>query len=307
MTDGGDYEFCGWRLTSAIALPDLSYWCGDARPPDIVIAFGEAAPLEAPTMSTPLVAIDAAGRLRFSITGVADYVVEGGKRISVAPAEGSRHDAIRLFLMGSALGYLCHQRGVLPLHGAAVDIDGAAVILAGASGAGKSTLADAFARRGHIVLSDDVTPVALASGMATVLPGLRRIRLWKDAIDNAGWNSEALERCRTGLEKFSRSLHEEPRAEPLPPQAIFHLRRQWDKRGDIRVNRLRGRTAADQFREQIYRWKSLVCLAGAHGALTRSLSVAGAIPDHFVIERPIHFDRLDDVADEIIRQVRFCR
>jgi len=301
----GDYDLCGWRVTSVIALPDLPRWTGDARNPDVTIEIGQAGPLDQPVVSTPLVQIDAEGRTRFGVEGVAQYRVEAGRRVIIDPAQPLDAPDIRLFLLGSALGYLCHQRGVMPIHAATVDIDGEAVCFAGASGAGKSTLADAFARRGHPVLSDDVSPLDPDHGL--ILPSLRRIRMWGDAIDNAGWDASTMERCRAGLEKFSRTLHDGPSVEPLRPRAIFHLRRQWDKLGGARFRRIRGRPAVEQFRRQVYRWRSLVGMAGASSAMARSAIAASHFPLHFIVERPHTFDRLDATVDEILATVRAAR
>ncbi len=304
---GGDFDLCGWRVASEIALPELPPWRGDDRLPEIAIVVGDVAPLVAPTMISPLVAIDAAGCAHFSVDGVADFAVTGGCRITVAPVQSPNTPDVRLFLLGSGLGYLCHQRGVLPLHGATVDIDGAAIVLTGPSGAGKSTLADAFSRRGHPVLSDDVSPVQMNMVGAVILPSLRRIRLWQDSIDNAGWDSASLERCREGLEKFSRSLQHDQPVVPLPPSAVFHLRRHWEKLGGTRFRRLRGRAAADELRRQVYRWRSLVGLAGPTGAVARVVQAASHIPNHFVVERPLNFTYLDELVDEIVMTVRATR
>lgn len=307
MTDevAGDYDLCGWRVASAVPLPDLPRWQGDTRAPDVTIALGEVAPFEAPIATTPLVQIDPAGRARFGVEGVADYLIEDGRRITIAPVLPADSSDIRLFLLGSGLGYLCHQRGVVPLHAATVEVDGEAVSFAGPSGAGKSTLADAFARRGHRVLSDDVSPVDLTRGV--ILPSLQRIRMWADSLDNAGFDTVALERCRIGLEKYSRSLKDAPRAEALRPRAIVHLRRQGEKRGGVNFRRLRGRAAADQLRRQVYRWRSLVGLVGEPTALARSASAAAHIPNHFIMERPLVFGQLDGVVDDIVATVRASR
>jgi energy-coupling factor transporter ATP-binding protein EcfA2 len=193
----------------------------------------------------------------------------------------------------------------VPLHAATVEVDGEAVSFAGPSGAGKSTLADAFARHGHRVLSDDVSPVDLTR--AIILPSLQRIRMWADSLDNAGFDTAALERCRIGLEKYSRSLKDAPRSEALPPRAIFHLRRQWEKRGGASFRRLRGRAAAEQLRRQIYRWRSLVGLVGEPEAMARNARAAALIPSHFIIERPLAFGQLDGLVDDIVATVRAAR
>lgn len=299
-----DYDLCGWRVASEIPLPDLPHWEGDARPPEVTIVVGEVPSFATPVMTTPLVQVDAAGRARFGVEGVADFLVERGTRITVAPRLPADSSDVRLFLLGSGFGYLCHQRGVVPVHAATVDVDGEAVCFAGPSGAGKSTLADAFARRGHRVLSDDVSPIDLARGV--ILPSLQRVRLWADSLDNAGFDTAMLERCRQGLEKYSRSLKGTARTTPLPPRAIFHLRRGADK-GGPNFRRLRGRLAVEQCRRQIYRWYSLVGLAGDVEAMRRSAAAAALIPNHFILERPMVFGQLDALIDDLVATVRASR
>lgn len=82
-----------------------------------------------------------------------------GRRLAVnAPgAEIGRN--VRLYLLGSALGAILHQRGLLPLHACVLDFGGKAVAFLGHSGAGKSTLAAWLAERGGRLLSDDVCVV----------------------------------------------------------------------------------------------------------------------------------------------------
>ncbi|MGH9197652.1 MAG: hypothetical protein ACRD1T_18150, partial [Acidimicrobiia bacterium] len=68
------------------------------------------------------------------------------------------------------------ERGDLPLHAAAVDIGGSALVLAAPTFHGKTTLAAGFVRRGFRVLSEDVTCVS-AGGVPSVLPGPAFLRL----------------------------------------------------------------------------------------------------------------------------------
>jgi len=305
----GDYALCGWRVASEIALPDLPRWSGDARAPDVTIAFGEVPTMADPVLQTALVQIDAEGRARFGIDAVADYLVEDGTRITIAPRIGRDDPAIRLFLLGSGLGFLCHQRGVLPLHAASVIVDGTAICFAGASGSGKSTLVDAFARRGYAVLSDDVSPVDVSGTAPHILPSLRRIRLWSDSLANGGWSPDEAERCREGLEKFSRSLRDDASPGSVQPGAIFHLRhlskRDDAKRdGRARFTRLRGSDAAEEFRRQVYRWRSLVGMVGVPGAMARTVTAAAAFPLHFTLDRVFAFAALDALIDEIVATVR---
>ena len=302
-----DYALCGWRVASVIALPDLPRWAGDARPPDVTIAFGDVPVLDAPVLQTALVQIDAQGRARFAIDAVADYLVAHGTHITVAPRTARDDPAIRLFLLGSGLGFLCHQRGVLPLHAASVVVDGTAICFAGASGSGKSTLTDAFARRGFAILSDDVSPIDGTGAAARVLPSLRRIRMWSDSLANAGWSQDDLERCRAGLEKFSRSLHGDSLSDSVTPGAMIHLRTLTNGQDRPRFTRLRGHVATEEFRRQIYRWRSLVGMVGVPSAMARTAAAAAAFPLHFTLDRKVDYASLDSLIDEIVATVRAAR
>ena len=120
------------------------------------------------------------GRIGIDVPEVGRYACSDGVLITVEAAPGASEDALRLFLLGSALGCLLTQRGLLVLHGNAFVVDGGCAVVLGHSGAGKSTLAAEMHRRGHLVLSDDVVPVD-AAGRA--IPGWPRIKLWQDALD----------------------------------------------------------------------------------------------------------------------------
>ena len=66
--------------------------------------------------------------------------VKDGRTITYSrgPETGDRD--LTLFILGSAWGALCYQRGLLPLHASAVIRDGKVHAFTGQSGAGKSTL-----------------------------------------------------------------------------------------------------------------------------------------------------------------------
>ena len=79
--------------------------------------------------------------------------------IVAEPRQGVPDSNVRLFLLGSAMGALLHQRGLLPLHTNAVEVGGRAFAFMGKSGAGKSTLAAWFHDRGFRIVADDVCVV----------------------------------------------------------------------------------------------------------------------------------------------------
>ena len=71
-----------------------------------------------------------------------------------------------------------NQRGLLTIHGSAVEINGRGICIAGASGAGKSTTALGLRRRGHRLLVDDMSIVSsMPAGPLAVVPYLRGVHL----------------------------------------------------------------------------------------------------------------------------------
>lgn len=302
------YTLCGWQVASEIALPELLPWTGPEGPPDVAITLGRIETrIEAPKLATPLLRIDDRGRALYRIANVGDFLVEGGRSIVIDPHLPPDAPDIRLFLLGSVMCIIYHQRGILPIHAGSVEIDGEAVAFGGPSGAGKSTLASAFLRRGFRLLADDVTPVSLAGGEARFLPGIRRIRLWADSAREAAWDPDSVERCRPGIEKFSRAFDRGFAPDPLPPRAMIHLSQVPNVGAGSMFRRITGATAVTALRRQIYRWRSLAAIVGPAEAIARTSRVAAAIPRHFSFGRPFDYAQLDATVDAIVETVRLSR
>jgi hypothetical protein len=121
------------------------------------------------------------------IEGVGRYLARGGRELLIEPAPGVPLRNLRLYLLGSAMGMILHQRGLLPLHANAVVIEGRAFAFTGPAGSGKSTLAAWFQDRGYRMLSDDVCAIGFDPADEPIAwPGLPRLRLWRDALERSG-------------------------------------------------------------------------------------------------------------------------
>ncbi|MBO9520030.1 MAG: hypothetical protein J7518_00720 [Nocardioidaceae bacterium] len=243
------YSCYGLVLGSEIPLPDLGEPIAGDAVPDVLIRYGG---LPAPPPGTDLglglwrdgevcgVEVDEVGRYRATAT-----------EIVVDPLPEADPKAVRLFLLGSAMGATMMLRGCLVLHGNAFRIghgdDAACAVVLGHSGAGKSTLAAELHRRGHDVLSDDVVPVD-ADGLA--LPGYPRIKLWDDALDRLGRGTGDLERIHDDHPKFQVPLERGALA-PLPLRWVFVLERHAG--GDLRVEEARGAVTFALLHEHTYR------------------------------------------------------
>ncbi|HYD97747.1 MAG TPA: hypothetical protein VEH84_00065 [Alphaproteobacteria bacterium] len=249
------YALCGLRVESDLPLPELLPWRGDDRPADIEIRLGEVPDrLEGAVHEGPLLQVAADGTCRYAIAGVAAYRVAGGRHVTVQPWMEPTATDIRVFLLGSVFGFLCHQRGLLPLHAGCVEIGGHVVALAGPSGVGKSTLTAAFLRRGFRVLADDVTVVDVAApGGPLVLPSFPRVKLWRDAMDGLGVAPDGLVRVRREMDKFQLPLPGAAfLAEPRPLAAVYHLGVAGDER-NAGIDPLRGTAAVSALVEAVYR------------------------------------------------------
>jgi hypothetical protein len=304
------YSLCGWHIRSEVHLPELEAWPkggdGVGADAEIEFVFGDVpASLDEVLLRTPWVEVSGVdGRARLSIAGVADYLIEDGRRIIIAPH--MRRDApdIRLFLLGAAFGYLCHQRGPLPIHAAALDIDGRGVMLAGISGAGKSTLASAFVQRGHRLLSDDISPIELkADGTATILPAIASIRLWPDSARNAGLDPDTLERVRDTVPKLTWTSDRAGPARAVRAQAIFHLRPPADDGSAVTITPVVGLNVFKALRTQVYRPRGLEILAQPEAAIQRIADTARAIPQHFRLERRVDYANLPRTIEAILQSL----
>lgn len=143
---------------------------------------------------------------------VAKYLVKNGNTIQIEPYPQATEKDIRLFLMGSAMGALIHQRGLLPFHGSSVIIHNKVVVFSGISGAGKSTLAASFVKKGFPLITDDVCVISLDNETRPMVhPGYPQMKLWADSLEKIGEQNENLSRVRDGIKKFS-----------LPVRPHFH-------------------------------------------------------------------------------------
>jgi hypothetical protein len=248
------YSCFGFRLRSEIALPELAAADGPEETRPIVEIRLGALPEALPGARAAEHGLQVAGDAALlTVAGAGRYLVSGGREVIVDPAGAESERRTRLFLLGSVLGILCHQRGMLPLHANAIVADGGAVAFAGSSGAGKSTLAAHFARAGHEVLCDDVCAIGFDDpGRPFAWPGLPRLKLWGDAAASFGHDREALDAIVDGVDKYHVPITGAGAARPIPFRRLYLLARGAEGE-DGSVERLHGRAAMQAVMAQTYR------------------------------------------------------
>lgn len=269
------YRLFGLVIDSVIKLPELRDGDHDA-PADLTIDVGAIPRCE----GDPL---DPLSQL-LEIDDVARYLVRDGTSITIDPAACANDADTRLFLLGTAMGIVLHQRGLMPLHANAIEIDGSAVAFMGPSGYGKSTLADWFTRQGYRMVADDVCAIRLEGGVPMVEPGIPRLRLWEDALVARGSTTDGLTRSFSGdpaTRKFDFPLPVEAgTAAALPLAAVYLL----DRGPSLRLEPLSGLAAAQALFAHTYRGEYVRDAGSPRGHLEICMAIASAAPC-FLAER----------------------
>lgn len=241
------YAVFGLVLDSAIPLPELAASAGGS-PPDVEIDLGTTPRLDDEREGMNF----AADGALLNVPHVGRYWIKAGRRMTVEPVPDVSPNELRLFLLGSAMAAILHQRGLLPLHGNGIVFGGRAVCFLGHSGAGKSTLAAWFHDRRLPLLADDVCVVREdAQGVPWVHAGIPRLRLSESAVQATGRDPIALAAAFDGTDKYNIVAPGRPLA-PVPLSHVYLLRR---CAGDeqLAVRRLRGIEALDALVANTYR------------------------------------------------------
>ena len=236
-----------------------------------------------------------------SVKTIARFLIRGGTEIIVDPMEGASERNVRLFLLGSALGVLCHQRGALLLHANAIVAQDGAFAFAGDSGAGKSTLAAHFARAGYEILCDDVCMIRFDdAGRPFAWPGLPRLKLWGDAAEAFGYDRTALDVAIDGMDKYHVPFARRTAARPIPFRRLYLLARAAGEEGGF--TRLRGMAAMEALLAQTYRSQYLEPL----GKKMHHFRQCAALLDHIEVygaSRAWGYDVFDREAGRLERHL----
>jgi len=247
--------------SQGLAIPELPVCSADALVGDSPLVEIQAEdpgcwPELAPGLhDTPFLQM-ARGDLRLTVDDIGCFRITDGVRIGWHRQHSGVSDQdLRTFLLGSAVGALLIQRGILVLHGNALEKDGKAIVCMGYSGAGKSTLAYALTQQGWRLLADDLVAV---SPDGLVLPGIPRIKLWHDAAKAFDLDPDELPPIRQGMHKYllmGEAL--QCATEPVPLKALYLIHQRRHTALDSyegRITRITSeKTAALRLRNQAFR------------------------------------------------------
>lgn len=203
-------------MTAMTVLGEIGGWRyrGDFMPPGAMAVDGpEGADITVTRATVPFPADEAepghpiwrtltGGQTLLSLPGIGRFKITGGNQVEIEPAASADPVTLGLLLSGPVLATLLRQRGLLPLDGAALGLNGGAVLIVGASGLGKSSLAAALAQKGWPVLGDGVLAVTPSTQHPQLVRGAPRLRLWRRTAQALGLDLTKYAPLRPGVARF---------------------------------------------------------------------------------------------------------
>jgi hypothetical protein len=217
----------GLLFASSIPVPEMTPVDDDGvgdRRPDVTISLGPTPRHLDQALTYPSGHEANAEQFLLRVADVGQYLVSGGVDIVIDPAPGVTSHELRVFMLGTCLGVLLHQRGFLVLHASGIGTERGAVLFAGNSGAGKSTLLAELLGRGEKMLVDDVCAIHVgAETLPIVVPSYPRTRVWGETAARLSIDTTGLPRTRPQMDKYERQVPEQFWDREAPLLRLYHL------------------------------------------------------------------------------------
>lgn len=218
------------------------------------------------------------------IKDLATFKITAGKQIVVERCRASGLDPIRIYLLGTCMGVIAHQRGLLPIHGCTIATPFGAKIFAGPIGYGKSTLAAGFVQGGYKILADDLSVVCLSeTTRPQVFPAYPQLKLRPDSAQKTHVPLENLVAIDEEGTKFKYPIYEHFYSQPLDVSAIYYLSPH--RQEHFAVAPIKGTEKFRQLRNNTYRETLIEGLQVNRSHFTLCTRVAEQIP-MFTLHRP---------------------
>lgn len=267
------YKIFGLNAASDIMLPQLVETEGE---PDIYIVRGKVSEeIESAIVKGEYIQVSES-ELLYTVRGVGRYHVSSGRYVVVEPFSECSEQLVQLYLLGSAMGAVLLQKGILPIHGSAVVIQDKAFVITGCSGAGKSSLTLALREMGCKFLTDDIAALTQdKDGTIYVQPSYPQQKLWKDSIEAIGDDVEALTQISSSKEKYYYPVLQGFCDHPVRLGAVCELVPCDDDVTELRA--VNGVEKVDVLMRNIYRYQ-FACYFGKGQAYFRKCAdIAGSV------------------------------
>jgi len=248
------YKSFGLFIKSEIEIPELPFFEGDLNNEQVQvkIRWGKIPEFKGDFETNGATFQSSSNKTLIHCDGVAKYLVQNGSEIIIERFKNSDLKDLRVFLLGSSLGALLHQRGIVPLHGSTIKFREKAIIFAGFAGSGKSTIAAQMMLKKYQIMGDDIAPIDLNQESNPIVhPSVLRLKIWSDTFQKIGYQPPPLESIRKSMNKFFLPLNGFFYDHPLLIDRIYFLNYHDKTKPQIKV--LRGIDKTDALLTNIYR------------------------------------------------------
>lgn len=214
------YRAFSWNIASEIEFPELL-----AVPncePDVQISYHVSEGHAVANAAEEVGAQISPGNFQLNLENGLSIRALNGSEVRIYCPQQVDQSQVRIYVLGSAFGAIAHQRGVLPMHASAIEVDGKGYLFCGKAGGGKSTAVGEFFKRGYRVYSDDLSIVTFDETEPILHQGTVRLKLWKDSLDLLGIAPD-LNRVRQGIEKYSLPMDVAEPYDPIPIAGLISL------------------------------------------------------------------------------------
>lgn len=302
------YRIYGLRIASQLELPELPAISPCENPDAQILTHDVAETLEGGEQKLNWLQVGDDG-CQVNIESIARYRSEMGWRIVVdrrmirrdhPPASAGD---VRLFLLGTVLAALLHQRNWLPLHVSALATPAGVWAFTGHSGAGKSTLGSWLNRhQGWPMLTDDVAVIKPEEHKPYLHPGPPRVKLWRDALSALGIETEGLVRDLSRVDKFHLMVDEGFQHHPQPLRALVKLERAEEGEA-AELIRIQGVEAFTIILASLYRPEMGEEFNSAQQLMRDAITLAGKIRI-YRFRRPWSLDDMNDNLAPLLDEIQ---
>jgi hypothetical protein len=231
------------------------------------------------------------------IENVAKYFISDGNKIVIDRYPEGDDDSVIVYLLGSAIGALLHQRGMLPLHGSAIEFNGKSIVFIGPSGIGKSTIAGTFHKHNYRILADDVCVITFNhKGTPIVLPGYPYLKLWSDSLQILGEDVSKLRKIHPEMDKHRLPLINSFCQTPVTLNRVYLLDASGN--GQLSIETISGAAKLSVLLENTYRSNFLLGIGG----LLPHFQQCAAVANKIIIKKVIRSEG-DSLLDELVRRL----
>ncbi len=294
-----NYNIFGLNFQSEVIIP--GFGTTKFSRVDVAIHFGNTPDHLDKVISSGVLFESGKQEFLLKLPNVGKYYVSNGNQITIDPNPGASDDEIRLFLLGSVLGTILFQRGYLPIHGSAVEVDGKALMIIGNSAAGKSTLAATLNNAGFPLIADDLSAISLKdSGTCVIHPGIPFVKLWKDTLEVLYSNAE-YEKVRPQILKYLVPVNQGKMVQgEISIQTIINLSTHNNK--TIKITPISGADKFSILRDHIYRDQMIkgMDILEKHFLMLSKLANQIRL---FQVERPATPLMLEALLDMVIKEI----